>query len=298
MYYVQGEIYDQYSIYGKMLNNSGNTKELYLILNINTGNLTYSIIPLLNNNYENVSEINISVTNENINKNDNNQTKYIKVTDEQEIKKIMRDYKMNALYDTQSAYNSLDSQYSEERFKDYSDYTKYVQNNINKIRDLSLVSYNKEEKTGYTEYTCIDIYDNYYTIKLKGIMDYTIILDDYTLSKTSDYTNLSDVQKVKYNIRKVIKMLNTCDYTHLYEHLNNTFKTNNFATQEQFENYVKQNLFEYNIITSIEVSESENTTYTSKVEIKNRNSVAANVITKTIIMKLGTGTDFEISFDI
>jgi hypothetical protein len=129
-------------------------------------------------------------------------------------------------------------------------------------------------------------------------MEYTIILDDYTLESTSNYLSLSDTEKVKENANKVIKMLNTCDYTHLYEVLNDNFKANYFATQSEFEAYAKSNLFNYNIVSSMEVTENESGIYICSVELKDRNSVAANTMTKTIIMKLGTGTDFEMSFDV
>lgn len=298
MNYVQGEICDQYSVYGKMLSNTRNITEMYFIVNINTGNLAYSIIPQISNNYSDLSQITISVTNENINKTSDNQATYVRITDEQQIKNIMKDYQKNALYDTQNAYKSLDSEYSKSRFINYSDYFNYVRNNIAKIQDLTLVNYSKTPKVGYTQYICEDTYGNVYTVNATGIMEYTIILDDYTLENISNYINLSSEQKVNYNVNKVIKMLNTCDYSHLYNLLNDNFKINNFATQTDFENYAKQNLFDYNILSSIDINLREDGIYVCQLELKDRVSVAANTMTKTIIMKLGSGTNFEMSFDI
>lgn len=297
--YVVGEKYNQYSVYGKLLSDKKNTSEVYFIINVDMDNFCYSIIPQLESKYSDLSQVNISITNRNIINSENNQMKYSKITDEQLIKSIINDYQKNALYDTQNAYKSLNTEYSKARFKDYSDYFNYVKNNVSKIQDLNLVSYNKSVKSEYTQYICKDIYENIYTVNATGIMEYKIILDDYTIQNTSEYINLTNEAKVKFNVNKIIKMLNTCDYTHLYNVLNNNFKANYFNTQTEFETYIKQNFYEYNIISSIEVTESENDDiYICVVELKDRVAIAANTMTKTIIMKLGTGTNFEMSFDV
>lgn len=298
MNYVQGNVIDQYSIYGKLLSSTGNTSEIYLILNLNSGNLRYSIIPQLGRNYTNLSQVTIGITDEVIVENNYNQGSYVRITDEQLIKNIMKDYQKNALYDTQNAYKSLDAEYSKARFKDYSDYFNYVRNNVSKIKDLTLVQYSKNDKTGYVQYVCKDNYGNVYTVNATGIMEYTIILDDYTLYSESEYTSLTNEQKIKYNVNKIIKMVNTCDYVNLYQVLNDNFKSNYFKTQSEFETYLKQNLFEYNIVSLIEITEREDGIYVCSVELKDRSTVAANTITKTIIMKLGTGTSFEMSFEV
>lgn len=301
MNYVQGDSCTQYGIYGKLLTSTGNTSEIYLILNLNSGNLRYSIIPQLGKNYTNLSQVNINVSNEQIPENENNQGNYVRITDEQHIKNIIKDYQKNALYDTENAYKSLDEEYSKKRFANYSDYFNYVTNNAQKIQDLTLINYKKEQKGNYIQYNCTDNYGNVYTTELTGIMEYTIILDNYTLQTTSDinsYNNSTNKQKVENNVKKVISMVNTCDYNHLYNLLYDGFKSNYFATQKDMEEIIKQKFFNYNIISAIEVNESENGVYICVVELKDRSAVAANTVTRTIIMQLGEGTNFEMSFDI
>lgn len=301
MYYVQGKNYDQYSVYGKILNSTGNTNEIYLIVNINTGNLRYSIIPQINNNYTDLSQVKINITNEEINENNNNQGSYIRITDEQHIKNIIKDYQKNALYDTENAYKSLDEEYRKKRFINYSDYFNYVKNNATKIQSLNLVSYSKNVKTGYTQYICKDNYENIYTINSTGIMEYTIILDDYTLQTESDinsYNNLTNKQKAEKNVKKVINMINTCDYNHLYNLLYDKFKSNYFSNQQDMEKVIKQTFSDYNIITSLEVNESEEGIYMCVVRLTDSIRVSAVTNIKTIMIQLGSGTDFKMSFDI
>ena len=60
-----------------------------LILNLNSGNLRYSIIPQLGRNYTNLSQVTIGITDEIIVENNYNQGSYVRITDEQLIKNII-----------------------------------------------------------------------------------------------------------------------------------------------------------------------------------------------------------------
>ena len=92
-------------------------------------------------------------------------------------------------------------------------------------------------------------------------------------------------------------MINSKDYENAYNLLNTEFKNNNFADLQQFINYVTSSFYNYNDVKF--------NTFSTQGDIGiyeiNINGVVNDIdVTqiKTIIMKLGTGTDFEISFDI
>ena len=299
MDYVQGKVYDQYRVYGKLLSTNGSISNIYFVININTSNLAYAVVPQLNNNYKNLSQVKIDITEEEIVKNNNNSAKYLKISDEPIIDGIMNDYQKNVLYDTKSAYDSLNEEYRKKRFKDYEEYFKYAQNKVYQIQNMKIQRHKKTEYTGYTEYECEDAFGNVYIIKAIGIREYTIILDDYTIENDSyktEYASLDNTEKSKENVNRFIKMINNCDYRNCHKYLYSGFKNNYLKTQEDFEIYVKANFFEYNVVNSIDITEREDGICICNVTIKNGNN--EETLTKNIIVQLGTGTDFEMSFDI
>ena len=96
---------------------------------------------------------------------------------------------------------------------------------------------------------------------------------------------------------KLLKMINIKDYESAYNLLSDGFKVNYFPTLNDFENYIKNNFYEYSNVTFDEyTTEGEIVIYKVKIHgVQNNRDVVMN---KTIIMKLGTGTDFEMSFDL
>ena len=87
-------------------------------------------------------------------------------------------------------------------------------------------------------------------------MDYDALLDNYTIESQEyidKYNSLTDEQKVNVSVAKVLKMINTADYTNLYNIVDETYKQNNFPNQEIFENYIKNNFFRYNILEECEI---------------------------------------------
>ena len=150
----------------------------------------------------------------------------------------------------------------------------------------------------------VDNYNNYYTLKETSIMNYTIMLDNYTI-KTSDYEEkyqeLDDKDKVQANAYIFLQMINTKDYKHAYDILDPNFKQNNFSTLEKFMQYVKDNFFDYNInspLSSEKSIEEQGEYYIYKTVVRNNSGSAAESKQITIIMKILDGTDFVMSFSI
>ena len=95
----------------------------------------------------------------------------------------------------------------------------------------------------YSEYVCRDKYQNLYIFRAKNPLDYTVLLDTYTITtdnfKTT-YDKSSEEYKVAMNIDKWIQMINSRDYTSAYNCLDETFRNNNFGSEEAFEKYMKE----------------------------------------------------------
>ena len=130
-------------------------------------------------------------------------------------------------------------------------------------------------------------------------MDYTVKLDTYTIITDKfkeEYANGNDNKKVIMNMDKFIQMINNKDFKSAYQVLNNTFKENNFGSEEAFKQYMKNTYYNYNNIVINDFS-SENNTYICKTTITNKEN-EEETKDMNIIMKLNHGTDFEMSFEI
>lgn len=250
---------------------------------------------LIINNFEN--EINDN-TNE-ITVNNSNQYNSSNITNNQLVGIYFNEY-INAINNNiQEAYNMMDVDYRNKKFSTIEKYKKYINNIKSIIYNLKLTSYSVDENDGYTEYICKDQYNNVYIFKETSVMQYKILLDEYTFGNgviTERYENLDkDRDKVILNIDKFFRMINLLDYESAYNLLNQNFKNKNFKTQSEFEKYINNNLFANNSV-SYESYSREGSTNMYKLKITDTTGKNKEEIEFKIIMQLKEGTDFEMSF--
>lgn len=142
------------------------------------------------------------------------------------------------------------------------------------------------------------ILGKYYIFKENSAFQFSIILDTYSIDLPEfieKYESATTQEKVALNLEKVIEAINEQDYKYVYNKLNETFKKNNFDTLEKFEKYMKKNFYEENEASYLSFNEISGT-YTYSVKIKDAESKKYK--TKNFVMKLGEGTEFEMSFGI
>ena len=297
MKYAKKEKIEIYTVYGKiredLLNERGQEYNFNLTVILNTENKTFSIIPQIIN----IEEINLI---EDININSYNEYTENEIDIETMANIYFVTYKSEILNNIENAYNLLETEYSYKRFPDYTKFIQYINNNIEEIKKAKLVKYTISNYDNYTIYECIDQYNNYYIFEERAIMQYEVMLDDYTIDTekfVETYNNSSLQEKVELNIKKVIKMINNKDYESAYNILNSGFKQNYFPTLNDFENYVVNTFYQFNDVTFNSFS-TEGDIGIYEVNINGIENNVSATKQKTIIMKLGTGTDFEISFDI
>lgn len=287
-----------YIVYGNIredkLNERANELEFNVTVILNKYNETFSIIPGILN-----IETSYTAVGKNT-KNENNVFSIINIDDKTMANTYFVNYKYEMLYNIENAYNLLDEEYKEKRFLNFSDYKQYVENNVEKIKKANLTKYSVKKYNDYTLYTCIDQYNNYYIFIETSVMEYTVMLDDYTIDTEeyiSNYNSASFKEKNELNIKRFIKMINNKDYKSAYNCLNNGFKENYFKTINEFENYINNTFYKYNSIT-FDIFSTEGDIGIYKININGVQNDRDVTLTKTIIMKLGTGTDFEMSFDV
>lgn len=323
MYSITGLNYTSYYVKGITLDN----KNAYFNLNWDVENSAFDFKILTESEYTNYIETTIenASSKENfIESNRNNSIPYKYLAEGELAEKYFWDYIDNAINFPDLAYNNLDKDYREKKFGNVSNYIKYVQENIKlqelynakntKVEDFSnymeyltthknvgLENYRIDKTDEYTQYVCIDSYGNYYIFRATELMKYTLLLDTYTIDIpefTNKYNESNTQEKIILNLNKFMLALNDGDYKYAYNLLADSFKENNFKTQEEFENYIKSNLFEENEFNYQKYGNEAGTYYTYEVKITDKSGKSNDEITKTFIILLEEGTDFELSFNL
>ena len=240
----------------------------------------------------------IAYTKEEITNREYNKYTYFTVKHSEIVYKYMEDLKEFLLYYKDDAYNKLDSEYGKKRFKDKKQFDDYLIENNERIQLMQLSKYKIERYSDYTDYICADKFDNYYIFReIDGVMKYSVFLDSYTIdfeSSIKKYNEANSAEKVGYNIQKCIEAINNKDYTYVYNKLDETFKNNNYKTEDEFKRVIKNNLFDINKIEKA-TRNNEGNTFVYEVIVKNgRKQEEEKKL--TIIMQLKENNDFVMSF--
>lgn len=101
------------------------------------------------------------------------------VSDEDMAKIYLNEYVHNMYYDVELAYNTLDKEYRKNKFGSLDNYKNYVRSLG--YSNIKISKYYKEEKGGYIIFGIYDTNGNMYIFKTKGVMQYSVYLDDYTV---------------------------------------------------------------------------------------------------------------------
>lgn len=289
-----------YVVKGNLKENTTNIDQFQVITKVDFANRTFSILPeeYVEEKYGVLTEgrdIDMNVS-DSIEQNNNNTYQYPTVTDETYVKDLFSNFRNKLLYDATAAYNYLDEEYRDKKFGTIEQFNKYNEENKEKQKTMQLTKYQKTISDEYTEYVCIDQNNRYYIFRETAVMDYSVILDTYTIDLPQfieKYNASSDDQKAGMNIQKVIDAINDSDYHYVYSKLDETFKKSNFSSEDAFKKYAEQNFGNKRL--EYESSKQEGDLYISDITIKeNETSIAQ----KKIIMKLLDGTDFVMSFNI
>ena len=294
-----------YIVSGKLRNQT--TKEhtnFTLMLKVDMLNRTFKIVP---ENYitEYIEQINLGQElvidmETSIEKNNYNMFDYENISNETYISDMFNEFKENMIYDFELAYQDLNQEYKNKRFGAYEKFQEYAKNNIRNSVIMNLSQYQINEYNDYTQYICVDQNGNYYIFNVTGVMQYSVILDTYTIDLpqfVEQYNNSSDAEKVLLNIQKVFYAINKKDYNYVYSKLDATFKANNFPTEEEFEEYMANTFFEKNSVGYNEYQTRGNL-HIYNIVITDDENDNERTIEKEFIMQLKEGTDFVMSFNV
>lgn len=272
-------------------------KETFIAVNIDIRQNVYSIEPL-GENYNNVAEIKLNNLENEIEVTENNKFKLSYATNEELSKDYINLYKRLSLGAPEKMYELLDQEYRNSKFGSLDNFKKYVQDNRKQIVGTRLEKYQVTRQDDYTQYVCIDQRGKYYIFKETEPMQYTVILDTYTIDLPEfieKYELASNEDKVLMNVQRFFNAIEDSDYKYAYNKLDNTFKNDNFKTQEEFENYIKQNFFTKNTL-SAGTAQKQGDVYLYDLTITDGSETTNRTITKRFAVQLKEGTDFVMSF--
>lgn len=94
----------------------------------------------------------------------------------------LQDYVYKLLYNREDAYNYLDEEYRKVKFPTYEEFDSYIDGIMSlKLREMTVVDYAITESGEYRYFDVHDSSDNLFIFKEKGVMQYTVLFDRYTI---------------------------------------------------------------------------------------------------------------------
>lgn len=199
--------------------------------------------------------------------------------------------------DGDNAYNLLDENYKKIRFNTKEDYINYIRNNKSNRLNLKYIKQSVMNNKNY--YIGITDENKYFIIIENKPLDFSVMLDSYTVpltETTTKYNSATSEQKACMCLEQVKEMLNNKDYKTIYNHLNSTYKNNNFETQAKFESYMKEKFYDINNF-KYESYQVSNNSYIINVKVSDNTDETKN-FTMNFVVKLADSIDkFEMSFE-
>lgn len=287
---------DQFQVYGVHV--KVDKKDEYYKVMLDEYNSTWKIQPITNCN--NINEIQLNI-NDDISQIENNKVNvysYVRVNDGEMAEKYFKEYQQLMLNDYDTAYNKFSEEYRNKRFGNVENFKKYIEKNKQEIGKLYITKYLTTENGKNLDYVCKDQYGNIYTFETKGVMNYTVKLDNYTIETDkfkNTYKDAKDEDKVAMNIDKWVSMLNNRDYTAAYKVLDETFRNENFGSEENFESYMREQYPLHYVVHQEEIKKESNA-YVRKVVLVDSTGETNFQNENNIIMQLKEGTEFVMSF--
>lgn len=273
-------------------------KESKYIITLDTYNSIFMVEPI--NEEINIEEVKLNRERESIETNSRNSYIYVRLNEGEISEKYFSEFKEIILNNQEEAYKLLNKEYRDIRFKDLEDFKNYVEKNKEEISENNISKYLVNKYDEYTEYVCMDKYQNIYVFTVKAVKNYDVKLDTYTIQTenfVTEYNNSDDQNKIMLNIDKWIQMLNNRDYKAAYEVLDETFRNNNFASEEKFEQYMRE---KFPLHYKLEFGEysNESDIGMQKIILTDITEEDKNEIQNTIIMQLKDNYEFVMSFEI
>ncbi len=287
-YYISGSIFD---------NKFSTSEQIDCTVLMDNANNVFSIVPedLRNNSKFEFNEyIKLDANNY------YNKVVYKAYSNGDVISEYFNLYKDLAINNPNLAFQLLDSTYKEKRFNNSIDeYKKYLKD-ID-VENIYLSKFSCNIYKNYNEYVGVDKNGLYYFFREKTPMNFSVILDTYTILSDDfkeTYDKADNEKKIQMNIDRFVHMINNKDYRTAYGYIADGFKNNYLDTQDKFENYIKNEFFEYNNFEFDSIEQKGSNLYTCTLTLTDATGNSKDFKKITIIMQLNDNYDFKMSFSV
>lgn len=307
----------EYYVYGEFIEKEyKSVYPVYIVLKLDYEHYTFSIIPQQPAKideemyFEKIEEEKRKLTGEEkviseqvsqpIKKNENNDFFSNQVEEKQILGFYVEDFIETAVYTPEVAYDLLDQEYKENRFKDLDDFKKYIKNKESEMLNYAITEYSVEEKEGYRQFIIKDTENNYYIFKVTDLMKYTVVLDYYTVDIeeiVKKYDEGNERVKCDINIQKVAAAIRDKNYEYIYSKLAEGFKENYYKTYEEFEKYMTEK-FVGNLDVQMGRFRNEGNTFIYDILFQGSRASSNKKIEMQVIMQLKDDRDYIMSFNI
>lgn len=238
-----------------------------------------------------------------IEENDNNSYIQKDVNEKVIVKDYFDEYISLIKNSPEAAYEKLNSEYKAKRFSDYNSFKAYVDKLVELNEGFKVTEYKTTDMRSYTELVCKYDFGRCIIFYIKGQNNYSVALDSYTISTEtykSEYNSSASEKKAQICLNRFLECINNNDYQSAYGYLNDSFKANNFASVEEFEQYVKSNWFSLDGFRYDTVNTSGTTFVISGsiFDLYDEGSFDALDLRTNFMIRLGSDyNDFELSFE-
>ena len=230
----------------------------------------------------------------------------INITEETEARYYLSIFNKTFINSAEEAYELLDTDYKEKRFKDLESFKRFVETYNVYAKSSDLYKINKINETEeFIEYDILDNYGRNFIIKANNNHEFSVILDDYTIKGNAEkYKELSADKKAEYALEAIEKMINMRDYDLLYNLLDENFKNSVFENKDKFVEYMINNIERLVSFKEEKLRSDISQIYIYKVEFSPIIPIRENVITEysnkdmDIIIRLVDEENFTFSFSI
>lgn len=293
-YYINGIF--EYNVNSKQI-------EFRLLANVDSNNSTFYIYPTtyVEEKYPSVESLSMYQNEiDSIPKNSYNTFSFVNIEDATIIRDYLYNYKDKIVKDISASYDMIEEEYKNIKFPTLEEYEAYINKNKQELLSISFSKYLVNKKSEYTEYICIDTKGNYYIFKETAIMDYKILLDNYTVNTEEfmeEYDGSNDEEKVALNIEKIVQAMNVHDYKYIFDKLDETFRNNNWGSEEAFEQYMREN-FPLHYEVEYTTYSNEGSTYVQQINLTDITGETEGTISLNIIMQLKDNYEFVMSFSV
>ena len=302
IFYEVKENVSTFYVYGYIQDNSIGDEEIEteredfnIIVFIDYYNRSFAVYPKNQNDIEKTQ-----ILSDKIESNEDNEMPDAFVSDDLMALNYFNDFKNEINNNINELYEKLDSEYRDARFKTLNDFKDYIRNNYESIMNSQLMNWAKNDFDDYSQYVCVDQYENYYVFNETAPMQYTFFLDIYTIDLPNfieKYEKTNAQGKVALNIQKFIQALNSQDYNYAYNCLDNNFKQNNYPSLNDFAKFAQEKLYS-KMKVNLKNFSNEGELYIYSIRLENLENPNDSLIKMQVVMKLKEDRDFVMSFSI